>query len=256
MRRTKDRHRGESGAPPGDKVQSVPGKKMSDPKPGHEVRPKRARLRILIADDHGVVRRGVRSLIGDNGGWEICGEVADGAEAVAETKRLRPDVVLLDITMPGLNGLDATRAILREVPGTKVMILTMHESEQVVREVLDAGAHGYILKSDADCDLLKALEALKEGRPFFASKISQMVLAGYLHPGTSQRRASPGELTARQREVVALLASGKSNKEVATALGISVKTAETHRSTIMRRLKLNSFSDLVRYAVRERIIEL
>ena len=126
----------------------------------------------------------MRSLIGDRPGWEICGEAADGTEAIAETKRLLPDVVLLGITMPGLNGVEATRAILKELPETKVLILTMHESEQVVREVLNAGAQGYILKSDADRDLSIALEALEQGRPFFASKVSQMLVAGYLHPGT------------------------------------------------------------------------
>ena len=253
MRRTKERHRGGPKARPGAKAQPVPGKVATQPDP--DAPSERKRFRILIADDHGIVRRGVRSLLGDRGDWEICGEVANGQEAVAEAQRLRPDMVLLDITMPGMNGLEATRAILKEVPGTKVMILTMHESEQVVREVLDAGAHGYILKSDADTDLVNALEAVRQGHPFFASKISQMVLAGYLHPGSRQQRVSQGELTPRQREVVALLSSGKSNKEVAAALGISIKTAETHRSTIMRRLKLNAFSDLVRYAVRERIIE-
>ena len=223
--------------------------------PKREARQKRETLRVLVVDDHGVVRRGVRSLLADHREWEICGEAATGQDAVAEAKRLRPDVVLLDITMPGTNGLEATRAILKAVPDTKVLILTMHESEQVVREVLDAGAHGYILKSDADTDLVNALEAVRQNRPFFASKVSQMVLAGYLNPGPRRQQGASGELTPRQREVVALLTTGKSNKEVAAALGISIKTAETHRSTIMRRLKLGAFSDLVRYAVRERIIE-
>jgi len=250
MRRTKEGHNGATRVVRGSAALS----KKSGATRDREARPKRETLRILVADDHGVVRRGVRSLIDGHPEWEICGEVGNGQDAVAEARRLRPDIVLMDITMPGLNGLDATRAILEAVPETKVLILTMHESEQVVREVLDAGAHGYILKSDADSDLLNALEAIRQGRPFFASKVSQIVLEGYLHPGPRHHGES-GELTPRQREVVALLSTGKSNKEVAAALGISIKTAETHRSTIMRRLKLGAFSDLVRYAVRERIIE-
>jgi DNA-binding NarL/FixJ family response regulator len=212
--------------------------------------------RVLVADDHDVVRRGVRSLLQSQPGFEVCGEASDGDQAVEQAQRLRPDIAVLDITMPGLNGLEATRAIAEKVPRTRVLILTMHESEQVVREVLNAGARGYVLKSDADRDLVAALEALREGRAFFTSKVSQMVLEGYLNPSARPRhRGLAGTLTPRQREVLGLLATGKSNKEVAVALGISVKTAETHRSTIMRRLRFTSFSDLVRYAVRERIIE-
>lgn len=235
-------------------MKSVLGKTL-EASPSRETRPKRQTVSVLVADDHGVVRRGVRALLASNPEWQVCGEAASGQDALTEAKRLRPDIVLLDITMPDMNGLDATRAILKAVPETKVLILTMHESEQVVREVLDAGAHGYILKSDADTDLVNALEAVRQNRPFFASKVSQMVLAGYLNPGPRRPQGASGELTPRQREVVALLTTGKSNKEVAAALGISIKTAETHRSTIMRRLKLGAFSDLVRYAVRERIIE-
>jgi len=169
---------------------------------------------------------------------------------------LRPDVVIMDITMGPMNGLEATREILKVLPKTKVLVLTMHESEQVVREVLNAGAHGYVLKSDADRDLVDALETIEQGKTFYTSKVSQMVLGAYLHrqPGAEDEDES-GVLTPRQREVVQLLATGKSNKMVAVMLGISVKTVETHRNTIMHRLKFRSFSDLVRYAVREHIIE-
>jgi DNA-binding NarL/FixJ family response regulator len=211
--------------------------------------------RILVADDHGVVRRGVRSLLEGHPRWKVCGEATDGKDAVTKARQLRPDVVIMDITMAPMNGLDATREILRVRPKTKVLILTMHESEQVVREVLSAGAQGYILKSDADRDLVRALETLEDGKPFFTSKVSQMVLDAYLHRRSSQEAQAGGRLTPRQREVVQLLATGKSNKEVAAALSISVKTAETHRNTIMHKLKFGSFSDLVRYAVRECIIE-
>ena len=212
--------------------------------------------RILVADDHSVVRRGVQSLLEGHPRWKVCGEAVEGADAIAKAKRLRPDVVVMDITMGPMNGLEATREILKVLPKTKVLVLTMHESEQVVREVLNAGAHGYVLKSDADRDLVDALETIEQGKTFYTSKVSQMVLGAYLHrqPGAEDEDES-GVLTPRQREVVQLLATGKSNKMVAVMLGISVKTVETHRNTIMHRLKFRSFSDLVRYAVRERIIE-
>jgi len=212
--------------------------------------------RILVADDHSVVRRGVQSLLEGHPRWKVCGEAVEGADAIAKAKRLRPDVVIMDITMGPMNGLEATREILKVLPKTKVLVLTMHESEQVVREVLNAGAHGYVLKSDADRDLVDALETIEQGKTFYTSEVSQMVLGAYLHrqPGAEDEDES-GVLTPRQREVVQLLATGKSNKMVAVMLGISVKTVETHRNTIMHRLKFRSFSDLVRYAVRERIIE-
>ena len=212
--------------------------------------------RILVADDHSVVRRGVQSLLEGHPRWKVCGEAVEGADAIAKAKRLRPDVVVMDITMGPMNGLEATREILKVLPKTKVLVLTMHESEQVVREVLNAGAHGYVLKSDADRDLVDALETIERGKTFYTSRVSQMVLGAYLHrqPGAEDGQESSA-LTPRQREVVQLLATGKSNKMVAAMLGISVKTAETHRNTIMHRLKFRSFSDLVRYAVREHIIE-
>jgi DNA-binding NarL/FixJ family response regulator len=212
--------------------------------------------RILVADDHSVVRRGVQSLLEGHPRWKVCGEAVEGADAIAKAKRLRPDVVIMDITMGPMNGLEATREILKVLPKTKVLVLTMHESEQVVREVLNAGAHGYVLKSDADRDLVDALETIEQGKTFYASKVSQMVLGAYLHRQTrAEDEDESGALTPRQREVVQLLATGKSNKMVAVMLGISVKTVETHRNTINHRLKFRSFSDLVRYAVREHIIE-
>ncbi len=212
--------------------------------------------RILVADDHRVVRSGVQALLDGHPRWKVCGEAVEGADALAKAKRLRPDVVVMDITMGPMNGLEATREILKVLPKTKVLVLTMHESEQVVREVLNAGAHGYVLKSDADRDLVDALETIERGKTFYTSRVSQMVLGAYLHrqPGAEDGQESSA-LTPRQREVVQLLATGKSNKMVAAMLGISVKTAETHRNTIMHKLKFRSFSDLVRYAVRERIIE-
>jgi DNA-binding NarL/FixJ family response regulator len=189
-------------------------------------------------------------------GWEICGEAATGREAVEKAQALKPDVVVLDITMPELNGLEAARRILRAAPRTQVLILTMHDSDEVVHEVLEAGARGYVLKSDAGRDLVAAVEALGEGRPFFTPRVAELVLSGYLHGAVEPaKRTTPRSLlTSRERELLQLLAEGKSNKEAATALSISVKTVETHRANIMRKLNLHSISDLVHYAVRNRII--
>ena len=215
-------------------------------------------FRILIADDHEVVRRGLAALLVSQPDWEVCGEAGDGREAVDKAQRLKPDVVILDIGMPSLNGLEATRHILKNQPQTKILILTLHDSDQVVREVLNAGARGFLLKSDAARDLVAAVEALRRDKTYFTSKVAAMVLEGYLKQGAAPAAApaqpSRSRLTPREREIVQLLAEGKSTKEVAVALGLSVKTAETHRSNIMRKLELHSVSDLVLYAVRNNIV--
>jgi DNA-binding NarL/FixJ family response regulator len=215
-------------------------------------------FRILVADDHEVVRRGLCALLQGQPDWEVCGEAGDGREALEKTQKLKPDVVILDIGMPSLNGLEATRQILKTMPHTKVLILTLHDSDQVVREVLNAGARGFLLKSDAARDLVAAVEALRRDKTYFTSKVAAMVLEGYLKNGTpGSQPAAPqtrNRLTPREREIVQLLAEGKSTKEVAVALGLSVKTAETHRSNIMRKLELHSVSDLVLYAVRNNIV--
>lgn len=211
-------------------------------------------LRILIADDHEVARRGIRSLLESHPGWEVVGEAADGREAVNAANRLKPDLVLLDIGMPSLNGLDATRQILAAEPDTRVLILTMHDSEQVVREVLAAGARGFLLKSDAGRDLVAAVEALQHHRTFFTTKVAQLVLEGYLRPDPESERSLRSVLTPREREVIQLLAEGKTTKEVATTLNLSVKTAETHRTNLMRKLDLHSVVDLTLYAVRNGIV--
>ncbi len=212
-------------------------------------------FRVLIADDHEVVRKGLVSLLQDRPGWQICGEAADGREAVEKAIALKPDISILDIGMPELNGLEATRQILKALPKARVLILTLYDSDQVVREVLDAGAKGFLLKSDATRDLVAAAEALRNDKTYFTSKVAAMVLEGYLK-GTAPGARSAGRdrLTPREREVVQLLAEGKSSKEVAVALGLSVKTAETHRANIMRKLQLHSISDLVLYAVRNHIV--
>jgi DNA-binding NarL/FixJ family response regulator len=213
-------------------------------------------LRILIADDHEVARKGIRSLLENHPGWEICGEARDGREAVIGAGKLKPDVLLLDIGMPNLNGLDAARQILATTPDARILILTIHDSEQVVREVLAAGARGFLLKSDAGRDLLAAVEALQHGRTFFTSKVAQMMLDGYLRPHTENETPNQCILTPREREVIQLVAEGKTTKEIATTLSLSVKTAETHRTNLMRKLDLHSVADLTLYAVRNGIVQI
>lgn len=212
-------------------------------------------LRILIADDHEVARRGIRSLLETHSGWEICGEAKDGREAVELGGALKPDIFLLDIGMPNLNGLDAARQILAVNPDARILILTIHDSEQVVREVLSAGARGFLLKSDAGRDLLAAVEALQQRRTFFTPRVAQMMLEGYLRPQTDDL-TNQHVLTPREREVIQLVAEGKTTKEIASALNLSVKTAETHRTNLMRKLDLHSVADLTLYAVRNGIVQI
>jgi DNA-binding NarL/FixJ family response regulator len=214
-------------------------------------------LRILIADDHEVARRGIRALLESHAGWEVCGEAKDGRESIELANQLNPDLVLLDIGMPNLNGLEAARQILAASPDMAILILTMHDSDQTVREVLRAGARGFLLKSDAGRDLVAAVEALQQQRTFFTTRVSQMVLDGYLGRENQPIENASGEsvLTMREREVIQLLAEGKTSKEVAVTLNLSVKTAETHRTNLMRKLDLHSVADLTRYAVRNGIVQ-
>jgi DNA-binding NarL/FixJ family response regulator len=212
-------------------------------------------LRILVADDHEVARKGIRSLLEDRPGWEVCGEAKDGREAVDLAGQLNPDILLLDIGMPNLNGLDAARQILATTPDARILILTIHDSEQVVREVLAAGARGFLLKSDAGRDLIAAVEALQNRRTFFTSKVAQMMLDGYLRPHEERDSSEQHILTPREREVIQLVAEGKTTKEIASALNLSVKTAETHRTNLMRKLDLHSIADLTLYAVRNGIVQ-
>jgi len=211
-------------------------------------------LRILVADDHEIVRRGICALLKSHAGWDVCAEVADGREAVESAKQLDSDIVILDIGMPNVNGLTAARQILQNDPQQKILILTITDSEQIVREVLQAGAHGFVLKSDAARDLLTAVEALENNRTFFTRRVSEMILEGYLN-GEAQKELTGPSVSPREREIVQLLAEGKSTKEVAFILDLSIKTVETHRSNVMRKLGIHSVSELVLYAVRNNIVQ-
>ena len=210
-------------------------------------------VRILIADDHELFRRGLAAELTQVPGWVVAGEAANGRDAVELAATLKPDIVVLDLTMPELNGLEAARKIISVNPAARVLILTAHESEQLVREVLSAGAQGYVLKSDAGRILIAALQSLLDGRSFFTSNVARMVLDGYLR-SESRDASTPETLSAREREIVQLLAEGNSNKKIAHLLSISVKTVETHRSASMRKLDIHSTAELVRYAVRHRLI--
>jgi DNA-binding NarL/FixJ family response regulator len=210
-------------------------------------------LRILVVDDHAVVRRGVRSLLESHEGWEVCGEATTGRDAVEQSRRLRPDVVVMDLSLPELNGLDATRQILKDAPNTEVLVLTMHHSEELARDVLQAGARGYVLKADADENLITAVDSLRQHKPFLTSTVTEFVLDDYVRRGDGDQ--GDLALTAREREIIQLVAEGQSNKEAASTLGISVKTVEAHRANVMRKLHLRSVSDLVRYAIRNKIVQ-
>jgi DNA-binding NarL/FixJ family response regulator len=214
-------------------------------------------IKILIADDHEVVRHGVRDLLSTQPGWEICGEAAAGREAIQFIEKSKPDIAILDLSMPGLNGMETARQIRKSWPDIRILIFTMHETEELVREVFRSGANGYVLKSDAGTHLIAAINSVLAGGHYCSSKLNDWIFQGFLRGarGEPGEAASDDALTPREREIVQLLAEGQSNKEVASVLGISVKTVETHRSVIMRKLRLNAFSDLVRYAIRNHIIE-
>lgn len=214
-------------------------------------------LRILVVDDHAVVRRGVRALLEGHPGWEVCGEAGTGREAVEKAGRLKPDIVVLDLSLPELNGLEATREILRESPRTEVLVLTMHHSEELAQQVLQAGARGYILKSDAGESLIAAVGTLVRREPFLTPRLTELVLERYVRGGGDREgdAAAGIVLTPREREIVLLVAEGSSSKKIASALGISVKTVETHRTNVMRKLRLRSVSELVRYAIRNGLVE-
>lgn len=216
-------------------------------------------VRILLADDHDLIRRGVKALLESHRGWEVCGEADTGWEAVQKAAQLRPDVAIVDITMPELNGLEAARRIRKASSRTEILIFSMHYSDQLIRDVLDAGVRGYVVKSDSARDLIGAVEALANHKPFFTPRATELILNNVgRRPGENGEpglESPAGRPTAREREIIQLLSEGKTTKEAAVALGISVKTAETHRANVMRKLQVHSITGLVLYAVRNRIIE-
>jgi DNA-binding NarL/FixJ family response regulator len=217
-------------------------------------------FRVLIADDHGVVRRGIRSLLEGEPGLEVCGEAVDGFDAVDYVKKNRPELVILDLTMPGLNGLDALREIRESAPKTRVLILTMHFSEDVARAAFQAGAQGYLLKSDADLDLLSAVRLARNNKLFFTGKLAGFLVNSFVQQ-TSE--VEPNELypmrdiplTGREIEILKLLANGMSNKQIAPTVGLSIRTVESHRTHIMHKMKFESFSAMIRFAIRHHLVE-
>jgi DNA-binding NarL/FixJ family response regulator len=217
------------------------------------------RIRILIADDHEMVRRGLRATLEERAGWEVVGEAGDGDEAVKLALKLRPDLLVLDVNMPKQNGLEVARVLQERAPKIRILVLTVHDSAQIVREILQAGAKGYLLKSEAGNDLITAVEAVLQDQPFLTPSVTSIVLDTFLKstPAPAAAPVPPPAvpLSAREREVIQLLAQGHSNKEVARLLGISVKTVETHRTNLMRKLELHSITQLVRYAIRNGLVE-
>jgi DNA-binding NarL/FixJ family response regulator len=211
-------------------------------------------LRILVADDHEIVRRGVCTLLQSHPGWQICGEAINGTQAVELTQKLTPDVVVLDVSMPEMSGVDAARLILQHNDKQKVLFLTIVDSDELIRKALELGIRGFVQKSDAARELVAAVEALERNSTYFTSRIAQMVLEGYLDQSAPRVNKRHSLLTNREREIVRLVAEGKSTREISALLGVSAKTAETHRSNIMRKLKLHSVSELILYAIRNGIL--
>lgn len=216
------------------------------------------KLQIVIADDHEIVRGGVRSVLQFRSDWEVAGEAASGQELIELVERLQPNVVITDVRMPDLGGIEATRRILERWPQVKVLVLTIYDAEMVAREALEAGARGLLLKSDAAGELVAAVETVSRGGIYFTQRISDMLLRGFLHGNETGNghKGRAAQLTVREKEMVGEFACGRTTRQVAEALGITVKTVETHRSNIMRKLNLHSVSGLVMYALRNKIISL
>jgi DNA-binding NarL/FixJ family response regulator len=215
------------------------------------------KYRVVVADDHSIVRRGIRTLLESIPGVEVCAEAANGAEALYWVGRERPDLVVVDLTMPEKNGLEVTRLVREELPTTDVLILTMHFSEEVAREVVRCGARGYLLKSDADIELIHAVRHIQQHKPFFTGKLAMSMAESFVRDTGAKNDNSNNDqpLSARELEVVQLLATGKSNKEAAAMIGVSTRTVESHRNHIMRKMDFRSFSDLIRFAIRNNLIQ-
>jgi DNA-binding NarL/FixJ family response regulator len=211
-------------------------------------------LRILLADDHTVVRQGLRKVLEERSDWQVVAEAGDGREAVRLAEQHKPDVAVIDVAMPLLNGIETTRQISRRVPGVRILILSMHSDEAYVIQILKAGAIGYLLKDSADVDLLQAVSAVSQGKSFFSPPIARLVLDDYVRPGSGHAVDRYESLSEREREVFQLVAEGRANKEIAALLFISPATVETHRARIMEKLDLHSAAEIVLYAVRRGVV--
>jgi DNA-binding NarL/FixJ family response regulator len=208
-------------------------------------------LRIFIAEDHAIVRRGMVSLLDEQEAWTVCGEADNGRDAIAAIDTLRPDVVVLDYQLPPPSGLDITKHVVRHLPRCQILVYTMHEEEDLIREILEAGARGFLLKSDPDTELIAAIRSLSHHHPYFSGHVSETLLASFLF----QRPANGTHLTSRELQVIRMIAQGHSNKGIATALDVSVKTVESHRASAMRKTSARSTADLTRYAIRNKMVE-
>ncbi len=214
-----------------------------------------AGIRILIADDHGIVRQGLRSVLSRDPYFEVVGEAASGLETIALAEKLAPNVIIIDIAMPELNGIEAASRIYKDHPEIKVIVLSMHSDETYVLRALNAGAKGYLLKDSAEVDLVRAVHSVYRGKPFFSPEIAQVLLEDYMRTLQQKKLQDSYELlTDREKEVLRLLANGKSNKEAATSLELSVNTVETHRTSLMKKLNLHNTAEIVLYAVRKKIV--
>jgi DNA-binding NarL/FixJ family response regulator len=213
-------------------------------------------LRILLTDDHDIVRDGLRTLLAQEEHWAVCGEAASGREAVKRAIQLRPEIVLMDVSLPDMDGLEATRRIRRALPQTEVAVLTLHTSETMMREAFQAGAKAFVIKTDVRHDLIPAVEALSRHEPFFTSRTSAVALKEFYHNGnaSAETRHANQKLTQRQAQIVQLVAEGKASKEIAARLGLSVRTVEAHRANVMLKLGLHSVGSLVRYALENGVL--
>ena len=212
-------------------------------------------LKILLVDDHDIVRKGIKNLLEDHQGWQVCAEAKNGRQAISLALEHKPDVVVMDYSMPDLNGVEATRQIRNALPATEILVFTMHDSEDILQKALTAGARGYFVKSDESSQLADAVTALSRHKAFISTAVSGSLVSAFLENANKPAPGSQEALSPREREIVQLLAEGNSNKEIASKLFVSVKTVETHRATIMRKLEVNSIVELVHYAIRNKIVE-
>ena len=221
-------------------------------RPGDEC----GKIRVLLADDHTILRAGLRMMLNAQPDIEVVGEASDGRQAIAEAQRLAPEVILMDITMPECNGIEATRQVKRLLPDVRVLVLTMHENEEYLFQVLRAGASGYMLKEAADTELISAIRVVSTGRFYLSPSAQTMMVSDYLQRvRTGEERDSYGALTEREREILKLVAEGYTNNQIAERLFISPKTVDTHRTHIMDKLNLHSRAELVKYAMRRGLLE-